>query len=148
MFERLFIACVLQPMELEDFDMEITIQTPPHASVVVSTSPTLRDPRLAASTTPIPMRLQPTPRRVLGEGLEIVPSAAENAPQVVLGSETWHGQVPVDWVPIITRDAQGQRRQNRQPAYSDAYISGMPSKRRKIVAGAKPQGSLPQVISG
>lgn len=71
----------------------------------------------------------------------------EPLPKVVLGSEGWHGQVPADWVPLIARDSQRQRRQNQQPAFSDAYLSGMPSKRRKIVTNTKPQGSLPQVIS-
>lgn len=51
-------------------------------------------------------------------------------------------------MPIIVRDTHRQRRQISQPAFSDAYLSGMPSKRRKIVTNAKPQGSLPQVIQG
>ncbi|KAF2889472.1 hypothetical protein ILUMI_16701 [Ignelater luminosus] len=68
-------------------------------------------------------------------------------PAVVLGSEPWHSQVPADWVPIIARDSQRQRKQTSQPPFSDAYLSGMPSKRRKIVASSKPQGSLPQVIT-
>ncbi|KAJ8919800.1 hypothetical protein NQ315_006329 [Exocentrus adspersus] len=72
---------------------------------------------------------------------------AEPLPNIVIGSEPWHGQVPEDWVPIIARDAQKQRRQNPQGPFSDAYLSGMPSKRRKIVASGKPQGSLPQVIT-
>nr|CAI5828195.1 unnamed protein product [Callosobruchus analis] len=71
----------------------------------------------------------------------------EPLPNVILGSEPWHAQVPEDWVPIITRDAQKQRRQNPQGPFSDGYLSGMPSKRRKIVNSAKPQGSLPQVIT-
>ncbi|XP_022904804.2 large proline-rich protein bag6 isoform X1 [Onthophagus taurus] len=70
----------------------------------------------------------------------------EPLPPVDIGSEAWHDQVPAEWVPIIVRDTQRQRRQNPQPAFSDAYLSGMPSKRRKIVTSAKPQGSLPQVI--
>ncbi|XP_064215917.1 large proline-rich protein BAG6 isoform X2 [Tribolium castaneum] len=72
---------------------------------------------------------------------------SEPVPNIVLGSEPWHSQVPEDWVPIITRDVQRQRRQNTQPPFSDAYLSGMPTKRRKIVNSTKPQGSLPQVIA-
>lgn len=59
----------------------------------------------------------------------------------------WQNGLPQDWVPIITRDVQRQRRQNPQPPFSDAYLSGMPSKRRKLITSAKPQGSLSQVIS-
>lgn len=72
----------------------------------------------------------------------------EPLPNIVLGSESWHSQVPEDWVPIIARDSQKQRRQNPQGPFSDAYLSGMPSKRRKIINSAKPEGSLSQVISG
>jgi hypothetical protein len=53
-----------------------------------------------------------------------------------------------EWVPIISRDTQRQRRQNPQPPFSDAYLAGMPSKRRKIVTAAKPQGSLSKIIAG
>lgn len=53
-----------------------------------------------------------------------------------------------EWVPIITRDSQRQRRQSSQGPFSDAYLSGMPSKRRKLITSAKPQGNLAQVITG
>lgn len=72
----------------------------------------------------------------------------EPLPNVVIGSESWHQVTPNDWIPIITRDIQKQRRQNPQPAFSDAYLSGMPSKRRKIVQSNKPQGNVSQIISG
>ncbi|CAG9856439.1 unnamed protein product [Phyllotreta striolata] len=78
---------------------------------------------------------------------DLVVADSEPLPNVVIGSESWHGQVPEDWVPIITKDAQKQRRQNPQAAFSDAYLSGMPSKRRKIINSSKPHGSLSQVIS-
>ncbi|KAJ9592525.1 hypothetical protein L9F63_015798, partial [Diploptera punctata] len=71
----------------------------------------------------------------------------ESLPDVLLGSQSWHNSLPSEWVPIITRDTQRQRRQNPQPPFSDAYLAGMPSKRRKIVTTAKPQGSLSQIIS-
>nr|CAD7441166.1 unnamed protein product [Timema bartmani] len=82
---------------------------------------------------------------------ELIPGAmvmdTASLPDVLLSAEPWHADVPSDWVPIITRDSQRQRRQNPQPPFSDAYLSGMPSKRRKVVSSAKPQGSLSQVIS-
>ncbi|XP_050542596.1 large proline-rich protein bag6-A isoform X2 [Daktulosphaira vitifoliae] len=68
-------------------------------------------------------------------------------PEVVIGSQEWHHSVPPEWVPVIARDTQRQRRQGAQPPYSDAYLSGMPNKRRKIVNSSKPQGSLSQIIS-
>lgn len=71
----------------------------------------------------------------------------EPLPNVVWGSESWHGQTPEDWVPIITRDVQKQRRQEAQPPFSDAYLSGMPSKRRKLINSAKPDANIRQVIS-
>lgn len=89
----------------------------------------------------------------------------EPLPNVIWGSESWHGQTPEvrriffspsivtklilkDWVPIITRDVQRQRRQEPQPPFSDAYLSGMPSKRRKLINSAKPDANIRQVISG
>lgn len=60
-------------------------------------------------------------------------SAPESLAEVVIGSEAWHSTLPRDWVPIIARDVQRQRRQAPQSPFSNAYLSGMPSKRRKIM---------------
>lgn len=37
-----------------------------------------------------------------------------------------------EWVPIIREDIQSQRKLKQQPPLSDAYLSGMPAKRRKV----------------
>ncbi|KAG8313344.1 Large proline-rich protein bag6 [Homalodisca vitripennis] len=60
----------------------------------------------------------------------------------------WQNALPSEWVPIISQDSQRQRRQSPQGPFSDAYLSGMPSKRRKLITSTKPQGNLSQVISG
>ncbi|XP_044762734.1 large proline-rich protein BAG6 isoform X2 [Coccinella septempunctata] len=76
-------------------------------------------------------------------------TVTEPLPNVVHGSQPWHSQVPADWVPIITRDVQQQKKSNIQAPFSDAYLSGMPSKRRKIVHNNKLKHGipLPQVIA-
>ena len=56
----------------------------------------------------------------------------------------WHGAVPQDWVPIISRDSREPV--ERQPPYSDAYLAGQPSKRRKLDNESKPRGEVGQVI--
>ena len=38
-----------------------------------------------------------------------------------------------DWVMIINRDAERQRTMPPQRPYSDAYINGLPPKRRKVL---------------
>lgn len=41
-------------------------------------------------------------------------------------------------MPIIARDIHKLRRQGSQPPFSDAYLSGMPTKRRKLIKKNKP----------
>ncbi|XP_021698024.1 large proline-rich protein BAG6 isoform X7 [Aedes aegypti] len=71
----------------------------------------------------------------------------EELPSVVVGSEQWHSHLPPSWLPVITRDITRQRRQIPQGPYSDAYISGMSSKRRKLIAETKPSTDVPSLIS-
>ncbi|XP_023161593.2 homeobox protein prospero-like isoform X2 [Drosophila hydei] len=70
-------------------------------------------------------------------------------PAVTVGSEPWHTNFPNDWLPVITRDLQTQTEQTRpQPPYSDAYISGMSAKRRKIIQTEKPANVECLISSG
>ncbi len=39
-----------------------------------------------------------------------------------------------EWVPIIRHDMLTQRKMKAQPPLSDAYLHGMPAKRRKVCA--------------
>ncbi|XP_062709069.1 large proline-rich protein BAG6 isoform X7 [Aedes albopictus] len=71
----------------------------------------------------------------------------EELPSVVVGSEPWHSHLPSTWLPVITRDITRQRRQIPQGPYSDAYISGMSSKRRKLIVETKPSSDVPSLIS-
>lgn len=53
-----------------------------------------------------------------------------------------------DWIPVITRDVECQRRGVPDTGLSDAYLCGMPLKRRKLASQHKPHGSVQQVIQG
>uniref|UniRef100_A0ABM5FIC8 BCL2-associated athanogene 6 n=1 Tax=Pogona vitticeps TaxID=103695 RepID=A0ABM5FIC8_9SAUR len=59
-------------------------------------------------------------------------------------TEPWAAAVPPEWVPIIREDIQSQRKLKQQPPLSDAYLSGMPAKRRK---GDGPQLLLSEAVN-
>ena len=54
------------------------------------------------------------------------------------------GALPSAWLPIISAD-QAVPVVRSQP-YSDAYLSGQPSKRRKLNAESKPRGDVGQLL--
>lgn len=58
---------------------------------------------------------------------------AESEPGSPSSPEDWHSRVPSDWVVIINRDGERQRSMPPQRPYSDAYLSGLPPKRRKMM---------------
>merc|ERR1712113_1059994 len=66
---------------------------------------------------------------------------------MVVGRDPWHRQVPPEWVPIITRDVQGQQQIPPIAPYSDAYLSTQPAKKRRLAEAKKPEGSIEKVIS-
>ncbi|KAJ8245139.1 hypothetical protein GJAV_G00274720 [Gymnothorax javanicus] len=62
-------------------------------------------------------------------------------------AEPWAAALPPEWVPIISQDLQYQRKMKAQPPLSDAYLQGMPAKRRKMVQGEGPTLSLSEAVS-
>ena len=66
---------------------------------------------------------------------------------VLAGSDTSSPELrslPPSWLPIISSD-QAVPVVRSQP-YSDAYLSGQPSKRRKLNAESKPRGDVSQLL--
>ncbi|XP_011484076.1 large proline-rich protein BAG6 isoform X2 [Oryzias latipes] len=62
-------------------------------------------------------------------------------------SETWAASVPPEWVPIIRCDMMTQRKMKAQPPLSDAYLNGMPAKRRKTGQGSGSLLSLSDAVN-
>ncbi|XP_029307186.1 large proline-rich protein BAG6 isoform X2 [Cottoperca gobio] len=62
-------------------------------------------------------------------------------------SEAWAAAVPPEWVPIIRCDMMTQRKMKAQPPLSDAYLHGMPAKRRKTGLGGGSLLSLSDAVS-
>uniref|UniRef100_A0A671UKP8 Large proline-rich protein BAG6 n=1 Tax=Sparus aurata TaxID=8175 RepID=A0A671UKP8_SPAAU len=67
----------------------------------------------------------------------------EAAPEV----EQWAAAVPPEWVPIIRHDMLSQRKIKAQPPLSDAYLHGMPAKRRKTTQCEGPHLSLSDAVN-
>ncbi|XP_061164391.1 large proline-rich protein BAG6-like isoform X3 [Saccostrea echinata] len=55
-----------------------------------------------------------------------------------MSSEGWDREVPAEWVPVINGDVQKQKQQRHQPPFSDAYLNGMPPKRRRLMTQDRP----------
>ncbi|XP_071443636.1 large proline-rich protein bag6-B [Hetaerina americana] len=122
-----------------------------------SSSPKERTPQEAMETENVARA--PVEIPVVENGVEIVEETPdldqsaeddiqmEDIPEVLLQADNWPTALPSEWVPIIARDSVRQRRQGSQPPFSDVYLAGMPSKRRKVVASSKRRGNVSQIIS-
>ncbi|GFN82745.1 eukaryotic translation initiation factor 3 subunit f [Plakobranchus ocellatus] len=49
------------------------------------------------------------------------------------GSDNWQSVIPQEWIPVISQDVARQRDQRPQPPLSDAYLQGLPAKRRRMM---------------
>ncbi|MCI4386021.1 hypothetical protein PGIGA_G00057350 [Pangasianodon gigas] len=62
-------------------------------------------------------------------------------------AEAWAAALPPEWVPIIRQDINSQRKMKAQPPLSDAYLQGMPAKRRKTAQSDGPKLTLSEAVS-
>ncbi|XP_060800222.1 large proline-rich protein BAG6 [Neoarius graeffei] len=62
-------------------------------------------------------------------------------------AEAWAAALPPEWVPIIRQDINSQRKMKAQPPLSDAYLQGMPAKRRKTAQSDGPRLTLSEAVS-
>lgn len=62
-------------------------------------------------------------------------------------AEAWAAALPPEWVPIIRQDMNIQRKMKSQPPLSDAYLQGMPAKRRKTAQSDGPRLTLTEAVS-
>uniref|UniRef100_A0A667XJG9 Large proline-rich protein BAG6 n=1 Tax=Myripristis murdjan TaxID=586833 RepID=A0A667XJG9_9TELE len=75
------------------------------------------------------------------------PGAPTGQEETALEVEPWAAAVPPEWVPIIRHDMLSQRKLKAQPPLSDAYLHGMPAKRRKTTQCEGPHLSLSDAVS-
>uniref|UniRef100_A0A4W5NTH5 Large proline-rich protein BAG6 n=1 Tax=Hucho hucho TaxID=62062 RepID=A0A4W5NTH5_9TELE len=85
----------------------------------------------------------PSRRASSGETRGAVAMAAGGREESGGDVEPWAAAVPPEWVPIIRHDMLSQRKMKAQPPLSDAYLHGMPAKRRKV----SPHLSLSEAVS-
>uniref|UniRef100_A0A8C8IBD4 Large proline-rich protein BAG6 n=1 Tax=Oncorhynchus tshawytscha TaxID=74940 RepID=A0A8C8IBD4_ONCTS len=85
----------------------------------------------------------PSQRASSGENRGAVAMAAGGREESGGDVEPWAAAVPPEWVPIIRHDMLSQRKMKAQPPLSDAYLHGMPAKRRKV----SPHLSLSEAVS-
>ncbi|XP_055749723.1 large proline-rich protein BAG6-like isoform X3 [Salvelinus fontinalis] len=89
----------------------------------------------------------PSQRASSGETRGAVAMAAGGREESGGEVEPWAAAVPPEWVPIIRHDMLSQRKMKAQPPLSDAYLHGMPAKRRKTHQGEGPHLSLSEAVS-
>ncbi|XP_071356703.1 large proline-rich protein BAG6 isoform X2 [Trachinotus anak] len=75
------------------------------------------------------------------------PGAPAGREEAAPEAEPWAAAVPPEWVPIIRHDMLSQRKIKAQPPLSDAYLHGMPAKRRKTTQCEGPHLSLSDAVS-
>ncbi len=64
----------------------------------------------------------------------LAPSSSSTTAQSNKQTSNWKNILPSEWETIIERDIQTQQNQSNIRPFSDAYCSGLPAKRRRIIS--------------
>uniref|UniRef100_A0A671T9M9 Large proline-rich protein BAG6 n=1 Tax=Sinocyclocheilus anshuiensis TaxID=1608454 RepID=A0A671T9M9_9TELE len=91
--------------------------------------------------------LSPAPATTAEEVMASSGDTADDREESTGEAEPWAATLPPEWVPIIRHDMLTQRKMKAQPPLSDAYLHGMPAKRRKTTQGEGPHPSLTEAVS-
>ncbi|XP_026328636.1 large proline-rich protein BAG6 isoform X2 [Hyposmocoma kahamanoa] len=152
----------LEPMQISPPGTPMTAEQSPRPmhlednAVCASSSTSKVTPTATAtSATASPLR-QKTPPKI--EITEATPPRRNRDRQPINNDEDEVRFVPPmlilqhwgeEWVPVFTRDqqAQQQHQQERQEPYSDAYLSGMPARKRRCVRQNRPATSFQPFIN-
>ncbi|KAF2366985.1 Ubiquitin domain [Trinorchestia longiramus] len=95
------------------------------------------------ATLPTVVTLSPANPQV--EAMEVI----EEAPIAPVRPPAWHAAVPQEWIPVISEDMERQAASNNSGAVrplSDAYMCGVPYKRRRLATQHKPRGPVAAVL--
>uniref|UniRef100_UPI00358F1F17 large proline-rich protein BAG6 isoform X2 n=1 Tax=Myxine glutinosa TaxID=7769 RepID=UPI00358F1F17 len=126
--------------ELEEVDTEVTdgegnLQSPPPATTAEEVAGRANPPSVMDTD------MEGTGAAEM-PGVAMGGEASGNGVVAAPDAEAWSSVVPPEWVPVIRQDLQCQRRLKPQAPLSDAYISGMPAKRRKTMQESEVTGCL------
>ncbi|XP_047737282.1 large proline-rich protein BAG6 isoform X2 [Hyalella azteca] len=86
-----------------------------------------------------------SPANPQAEAMEIT----DEAPAAPPSPPAWHAAVPQDWIPIVSDDIARQAESNNSSSVrplSDAYMCGVPYKRRRLATQHKPRGPVAAVL--
>ncbi|KAG7203619.1 hypothetical protein KM043_013656 [Ampulex compressa] len=132
-----YFTHVPQPPDSEIVPLLIYQNTNSQPAPVVSSAPTTQSPQVQPEHEP--METEVVEEKTNYETL--LQEEDEDIPESFPG----HEALPSDWVPIIARDGVRQRRQLQVQGmanggvttFSDAYLGGLPTKRRKLIEQQK-----------
>ncbi|KAK3087730.1 hypothetical protein FSP39_009769, partial [Pinctada imbricata] len=120
-----------KPVPMETTSPVMATQESPQAMDVDG-----KDETPSTSSAPAPPALRPKVPVTNGNKVRGRSSREPSSPSGA--DNSWTNEVPADWVPVINGDVEKQKNGTTHSPYSDAYLNGMPPKRRKLMTQDRP----------